>query len=395
MKKITLKAGREKSLRRHHPWVFSGSIAKVDGNPGMGETVSIYDSVGSFLAYGAYSPNSQIRVRVWSWEESEIIAPDFFRKRIKHAIRLRIGEINAFNAVRLIYAESDELPGLIVDRYDDVLIMQVLSAGVEYWRETMADLLMELTQAKYVYERSDMDVRQIEGLPSRTGPMRGGTPPEKVQIDENGIKFWVDICGGHKTGFYLDQRENRAKLQKLAKDKDFLDCFAYTGGFTLNALAGGASRVTAIDSSRDALELARMNISLNGLPIEKVEFLEADVFQQLRKFRDQNKKFDLIVLDPPKFAPTVSQVKKATRGYKDINLLALKLLHPGGVLVTFSCSGGVGVELFQKIVAGAALDAGISCQIIDHLKQSPDHPVALNFPEGAYLKGFVIRILNP
>jgi 23S rRNA (cytosine1962-C5)-methyltransferase len=237
-------------------------------------------------------------------------------------------------------------------------------------------------------------VREIEGLPGRTGSLRGGEPPEKIQIEENGLMFLVDVREGHKTGFYLDQRENRKKVRNLAAGKDILDCFAYTGGFTVNALAGGASSVTMIDSSAGVLDIARENVALNGFAGDEVEFLVADVFYQLRKFRDQNKKFDMIILDPPKFAPTAAQAQKAARGYKDINLLAFKLLRPGGVLVTFSCSGGVGVEFFQKIIAGAALDAGVSCQIIDHLKQSPDHPVALNFPEGAYLKGFIIRILE-
>jgi 23S rRNA (cytosine1962-C5)-methyltransferase len=307
---------------------------------------------------------------------------------------MRIGTLGDLSAIRLIHAESDGLPGLIVDRYEDVLVMQVLSAGVEYWRETIADLLIALTRTQYLYERSDVDVREIEGLPNRTGKMRGGEPPEKIQIEENGLMFWVDVRKGHKTGFYLDQRENRKKVRNLAAGKDILDCFAYTGGFTINALFGGASSVTAIDSSADALDIARENVALNGFAEDKVEFLVADVFYQLRKFRDQNKKFDMIILDPPKFAPTAAQAQKAARGYKDINLLAFKLLRPGGILVTFSCSGGVGADFFQKIIAGAALDAGVSCQIIDHLKQSPDHPVALNFPEGAYLKGFIIRILE-
>jgi 23S rRNA (cytosine1962-C5)-methyltransferase len=394
MKKVILKSGREKSLQRHHPWVFSGSIGAVDGNPAIGETVEICDLQGEFLAYGAYSPESQIRVRVWSWEKSAIIDPEFFRVQINRAINLRIATSGDLSAMRLIHAESDGLPGLIVDRYEDVLVMQVLSAGVEYWRETIADLLIELTYAKYIYERSDVDVREIEGLPGRTGSLRGGEPPEKIQIEENGLMFLVDVREGHKTGSYLDQRENRKKVRNLAAGKDILDCFAYTGGFTVNALAGGASSVTAIDSSADALDIARENVALNGFAGDEVEFLVADVFYQLRKFRDQNKKFDMIILDPPKFAPTAAQAQKAARGYKDINLLAFKLLRPGGVLVTFSCSGGVGVEFFQKIIAGAALDAGVSCQIIDHLKQSPDHPVALNFPEGAYLKGFIIRILE-
>jgi 23S rRNA (cytosine1962-C5)-methyltransferase len=295
------------------------------------------------------------------------------------------------SAVRLVYAESDGLPGLIVDRYGNTLVLQFLSAGAEFHRQTFVELLLELTQAEYVFERSDADVRKIEGLPLRIGPL-WGEAQEQLSISENNLRFAVDLATGHKTGFYLDQRENRKWVRAIADGKDVLDCFAYTGGFTVNALAGGAATVTSVDTSQDALDLARENVKLNLLPEERVEWVQADVFQQLRKFRDQARKFDLIVLDPPKFAPTTSQVKKAARGYKDINLLAFKLLRPGGFLFTFSCSGGVSADLFQKIVAGAALDAGISAHIVRHLEQSPDHPVALNFPEGAYLKGLILRV---
>jgi 23S rRNA (cytosine1962-C5)-methyltransferase len=270
--------------------------------------------------------------------------------------------------------------------------MQVLAVGAEKWRETIADLLMELTDAKYLYERSDVDVRRLEGLPERVGPVRGGEPPAVIQIDENELKFNVEVGGGHKTGFYLDQRANRETVRYLAAGQDVLDCFSYTGGFSVNALVGGAKSVAVVDSSAPALEIARHNIEMNALPLEKVEFIAADVFAQLRKFRDRRRDFDLIILDPPKFAPTVAQVKKASRAYKDINLLAFKLLRSGGKLVTFSCSGGITLALFQKIVADAALDAGVSAQVIDHLHQSSDHPIALNFPEGEYLKGLVIQV---
>jgi len=396
---VYLKSGREKSLLRYHPWVFSGAIAKVQGDPGMGETVEIRDSQGQFLAWGAFSPESQIRVRVWSWSPDDTISSEFFYTRLKQAIAYRqvvFSHSDSYSdgipsAVRLVYAESDGLPGLIVDQYRDGLVVQFLSAGVEFHRRTLVELLLELTHANFVYERSDLDVRELEGLPIQAG-LISGVLPEQMSITENNLDFVVDLVTGHKTGFYLDQRENRRWVRELADGKDVLDCFSFTGGFTVNVLAGGAATVTSVDTSAEALTLARTNVQRNGLRGDRVEWLPADVFQQLRKFRDQARSFDLIVLDPPKFAPTSSQVSKASRGYKDINLLALKLLRPGGFLVTFSCSGGVGADLFQKIVAGAALDAGVFTQIVRHLEQGPDHPVALNFPESAYLKGLVLKV---
>lgn len=366
----------------------------------MGETVEICDSRGGFLARGAYSPQSQIRARVWGWDVDEEVDVAFFRARLQEAIALRSdGRPMADDqdsvprlpsAVRLIHGESDQLPGLVVDRYGDTLVMQASSAGAERWRDTLADLLLELTGTARIYERSDVAVRKLEGLPERVGPIRGGEPPE-LEIEENGLKFGVDVRAGHKTGFYLDQRFNRARVRELAAGKEVLDCFSYTGGFALNALAGGASHVTALDVSVEALALAEANRVRNNLPAEKITWLEGDVFHVLRKFRDQAGNFDMIILDPPKFAPSAAQVKQASRGYKDINLLAFKLLRPGGTLVTFSCSGGISAELFQKIVAGAALDAGLHIRVLEQLYQSPDHPVALNFPEGAYLKGLICR----
>jgi len=384
---IFLKPGREKSVLRRHPWIFSGAVSRVDGSPGEGETVKLVNSRGQFLGWGAFSSKSQISVRIWSWVEDENIGEDFFRRRLQKAIAAR--QMN--NAMRLVHAESDGLPGLVVDRYNELLVVQYLSSGPERWRETLADLLVELTGIGQVFERSDVDVRALEGLPSRIGPVRGPEPPERISIRENGLDFWVDVRKGHKTGFYLDQRANRSRLRQLAVGRDVLDCFCYTGGFTLNAMAGGAKYVQAVDGSADALALARENLALNRLPLEKVEWVEGDVFQTLRGLRDRDRHFDLIILDPPKFAPTAAQAEGAARGYKDINLLAFKLLRPGGLLVTFSCSGGISEDLFQKIVAGAALDAGAEAQIIERLHQGADHPVALNFPEGAYLKGFIIR----
>jgi 23S rRNA (cytosine1962-C5)-methyltransferase len=387
---LRLKPGREKSLLRRHPWIFSGAVQRLDGEPVLGGTADVLSSSGQFLAWASYSPNSQIRARVWTFEEEPVDA-DFFRRRIRSALELRQTlKVEAqSNAYRLVYAESDGIPGLIIDRYGDVLVLQSLTAGSEFWKQTLADLLLEETGLSTIYERSDADVRELEGLEPQTGILRGDLASIIIPMSENGLKFNVNLQSGHKTGSYLDQRENRLRVRELAKDKDILDCFCYTGGFTVNALAGGATSVLSIDSSADALIVCSENIALNSLDASRQISLEADVFQALRKFRDENRSFDMVVLDPPKFAPTAAQAERAARGYKDINLLAFKLLRPGGVLVTFSCSGGIDADLFQKIVAGAALDADVEAQIVEHLSQGPDHPVSLHFPEGAYLKGLV------
>jgi 23S rRNA (cytosine1962-C5)-methyltransferase len=390
MPALILKAGREKSLLRRHPWVFSGAVEQVDGNPDSGETVDVLDAKGHFLARAAYSPSSQIRARVWTFDPLEQVNGDFFRHRIQRALaqRATLGLSTVGDACRLIHAESDQIPGLIVDRYGDILVIQSLTAGSEFWRETLADILLEETGASAIYERSDADVRELEGLAPKVGPLRGSCP-ERLTITEYGLRFIVDLAHGHKTGFYLDQRYNRQRVGQLAQGRDVLNCFCYTGGFTVHALAGGAKSVLSVDSSADALALGRENVALNNLPAEKAKWLEGDVFQLLRKFRDQARSFDMIILDPPKFAATAAQAEGAARGYKDINLLAFKLLRPGGILATFSCSGGIDAALFQKIVAGAALDAGVDATIVEYLAQGGDHPVSLHFPEGAYLKGLI------
>lgn len=387
---VILKPGREKSLLRRHPWIFSGAIQQADPDTAPGSTVDLLSSDGQFLARAAYSPHSQIRARAWTFED-EPVDKEYFRRRIRAAVeaRQRSNVEHQSNAYRLIYAESDYLPGLIVDRYGDVLVLQSLTAGSEYWKETFADLLLEETGLTTIYERSDADIRELEGLEPKVGLLRGTLSTSVFTITENNLQFKVDFIDGHKTGFYLDQRANRLRVRELAKDRDVLDCFCYTGGFTVNALAGGAKSVLSVDSSADALELCKQNITLNDLPLNRYTALEGDVFQVLRKFRDENRSFDIIILDPPKFAPTAAHADKATRAYKDINLLAFKLLRPNGTLVTFSCSGGVDSALFQKIVASAALDAGAEAQIISYLSQASDHPVSLHFPEGAYLKGLV------
>ncbi|MBI5428894.1 MAG: class I SAM-dependent rRNA methyltransferase [Nitrosomonadales bacterium] len=390
---ITLKAGREKSLLRRHPWIFSGAIEHVDGAPRSGDTLPVRDATGNFLGWAACNPDSQITARVWSWRESEDIDAGFFRNRITNALGMRreLQLAEHSSGMRLIHAESDGLPGLIVDQYGGVLVMQIGSAGPERWRETIADILYELCKPVCIYERSDSDSRGLEGLEERNGVLRG-TLPDNVEVIEHGLRFRVDVAAGQKTGFYLDQRDNRALTGAWAAGRDVLNCFCYTGGFSLYALRGGAKSILSIDSSQEALQLAQANVALNDLDVSRAEWLCADVFEALRKLRDQNRKFDLIVLDPPKFAPTAAFAEKASRAYKDINLLGFKLLRPGGLLCTYSCSGGIGEDLFQKIIAGAALDAGVDAQIVHYLHASADHPVLLSFPEGAYLKGLVLRV---
>jgi 23S rRNA (cytosine1962-C5)-methyltransferase len=389
---IVLKRGREKSLRRRHPWIFSGALEKVEGSPASGDTVEVRSADGQTLALAAWSPESQIRGRVWSFDASIRIDQEFMRARIERAVALRsaLPAARHTNAMRLVHGESDGLPGLVVDRYADVLVAQFLSAGAERWREPILDALAESTGCEAIYERSDAEVRTMEGLASRSGFARGNRDARRCPIIEYGLNFHVDVEAGQKTGFFLDQRENRQRVRSLAASREVLDCFAYTGGFSIAALAGGAKRVLALESSAPALEVARENLAANPLDAARLEFAQADVFAHLRQLRDRGSAFDLVVLDPPKFAPTAAQTHNAARAYKDINLLALKLLRPGGLLATFSCSGGVSAELFQSIVAGAAVDAGAEAKIIERFGAAADHPVALEFPEGEYLKGLLV-----
>ena len=389
-KHVVLKPGREKSLRHRHPWVFSGGVEKVEGDPGLGETVAIMAHDGAFLAWAAYCAPSQIRARVWSFDAADRIDEGFLRARLAAAVERRKSLGLSGNAMRLVHAESDGLPGLIADRYGDTIVVQILSAGAERWRSYWAPLLTEITGARNVYERSDVEVRTLEGLGLRTGALAGDAG-ERVRVEEEGVLYDVDIARGQKTGFYLDQRDNRALAARLAPGREVMNAFCYTGGFSLSALKAGASRVVSIDTSEEALAMARANVDINGLDASRAEWLAVDVFAQLRKFRDQARRFELIVLDPPKFAPTEKHVPNAARAYKDINLWAMKLLAPGGHLLTFSCSGAVSPDLFQKIVAGAAADARVELQILKRLGAALDHPVSIHFPEGEYLKGLWLQ----
>jgi 23S rRNA (cytosine1962-C5)-methyltransferase len=391
MHKLTLKPGREKSLKRRHPWIFSGAVSDLAVQPESGETVAVHASSGERLAYAAYSPHSQIRARVWTWNDETIDAA-FIRQRIAAAVARRAAlTVDRFgNSCRLVHAEADGLPGVVADRYGDAIVVQLLSAGADHWRNAIADALFAVDGTTCVWERSEGDARELEGLPQRAEVLRGVAPAGPLAIEEHGLRYALTLAGGQKTGFYLDQRDNRRLVRDIARGAEVLDCFCYTGGFALNAAAAGARSVLAVDSSGPALEAAREHARSNGH--EQIEWLEADVFQLLRRLRDHGRQFDVIVLDPPKFAPTASHAERAARAYKDINLFAFKLLRAGGRLMTYSCSGGVNADLFQKIVAGAALDAGVDARIEGWLHAAPDHPVALNVPESEYLKGLLCRV---
>ena len=390
MKSIRLVPGKERSLLRRHPWVFAGSVARGKADPG--ETVRVESSDGLFLAWGAYSPSSSIRVRAWSFDEAERIDAAFLQRRVQRAVALRQRLPIHSTGVRLVHGEADGLPGLVVDRYADTLSVQFSSAGAERWKETLVDALMAATGAARLYERSDANVRELEGLPAVTGWLRGSGDTQ-VQIAEHQWQLTLDVAHGHKTGFYLDQRDNRAAFARWVQQlglKDVLNCFCYTGGFTVAALAGGAQRVTSVDSSGPALEKVQAHVQLNGFDVATSTCLDADVNAYLRASLEADRRFDAIVLDPPKFAPTAAHAERAARAYKDINRLAFKLLSPGGLLLTFSCSGGISADLFHKIVAGAAADAPADGAILQRLEGACDHPTTMEFPEGEYLKGLAV-----
>ena len=397
MKVLRLRPGKERSLLRRHPWVFESAIAKGGGD--AGETVRIEAEDGRFLAWAAFSPHSKIRARAWSFDEQQRIDAALMASRVSSAVAARERFELPSEGVRLVHGEADGLPGLIVDRYGDTLVAQFLSAGAERWKPVLADALLAATGLAKLYERSDASGREREGLPPVSGWLRGSGPTE-LTIREHDWQLTLDIATGHKTGFYLDQRDSRRRFADLARHRRFrrvLNCFCYTGGFTVAALAGlkaaGAlegAELLSIDSSLPALERARAHVALNGFEGARTEFLDADVNASLRRFLDEGRSFDAIVLDPPKFAPTVAHAERAARAYKDLNRLALKLLEPGGVLLTFSCSGGIGADLFHKIVASAGIDAGVDGYISERLGAAPDHPMTIEFPEGEYLKGLLV-----
>ena len=397
MKSIRVRPGKERSLLRRHPWLFEGSVA--GGRADAGETVRVEDSTGRFLAWGAYSPESTIRVRAWSFDEAERIDAAFFARRVDAAVAMRARLAVASDGVRLVHGEADGLPGLIVDRYGETLSAQFLSAGAERWKAVIADALLSATGAARLYERSDTSARKREGLAPATGWLRPAAQRDhadactRITVREHGWRLALDVASGHKTGFYLDQRDNRAlfaeRVQRFGSQR-VLNCYCYTGGFSVAALAGGAAHVTAIDSSAPALAQAQENVALNGFDATRHEVVDADVNAQLRSYLEAGRRFDAIVLDPPKLAPTIAHAERAARAYKDINRLALMLLAPGGLLFTFSCSGGISADLFHKIVAGAGLDAGVDGFVHAHLGAAPDHPMTLTFPEGEYLKGLVV-----
>jgi 23S rRNA (cytosine1962-C5)-methyltransferase len=390
MKSVRLREGKERSLLRRHPWVFEGSIQK--GGADSGETVRVLAHDERFLAWGAYSARSSIRVRAWSFDEAQRIDAGFFEQRIEAALRLRARLPIASDGVRLVHGEADGLPGLIVDRYADLLSVQFLAAGVERWRDSIVEALSRASGVARVYERSDSGVRTLEGLAARTGWQRGEGATEAL-IREHDWTLALDVAAGHKTGFYLDQRDNRRFFAQWVRQlgcQRVLNCYCYTGGFSVAAFAGGARHVVSVDSSAPALERAKANVARNGFADRGADYVDADVNQTLRDRLKAGESFDAIVLDPPKFAPTAAHAERAARAYKDINRLALKLLAPGGVLFTFSCSGGVGAELFHKIVAGAGIDAGVNAAIVQRLEAACDHPTTIEFPEGEYLKGLVL-----
>lgn len=391
---IILQAEREKSLKRRHPWVFSKAVKAVKGTPNLGDTVDVFSADGKWLGRGAYSPDSQIRVRIWTFDENELVDAAFFKRRLARAWSLRqdLFDLSQTNGIRVVAAESDGLPGVTIDLYNDILVCQLLSAGAEKFRKELVAALIELFPNYSIYERSDVDVRKKEGLAPVTGWLHLPRESGEVVMLEHGHKISVDVIHGHKTGFYLDQRDSRKAAARYASNKTVLNCFSYTGTFALSCLKGGASHVTNVDMSELALQTAKRNLELNQLDVSKLTNEKHDVFKLLRNYKEQGQQFDMVILDPPKFADSKAQLMSAARGYKDINRVAMQIVKPGGLLLTFSCSGLMDEMLFQKIVADAALDANRDCLFIEKLSQSSDHPIASFYPEGHYLKGLVCKI---
>ncbi|QIY09935.1 23S rRNA (cytosine(1962)-C(5))-methyltransferase RlmI [Plesiomonas shigelloides] len=393
--RIILAKGREKSLLRRHPWIFSGAIERVEGKPLSGETLDVFEKGGNWLARAAWSADSQIRGRVWTFDRDEQIDQDFFVRRLQQAQQWRnvVAARDDLTGYRLIAGESDGLPGITIDRYDNFLVLQLLSSGAEFQRLNLMNALRECYPECNIYERSDVAVRKKEGLKQVTGLLHGEEPPKLLPIRENGVQILVDIKEGHKTGFYLDQRESRLAASRYVNGKKVLNCFCYTGAFGLFALKGNCKQVVNVDVSQPALDIARQNAELNGFDMSRAEFVRADVFKLLREYREQGEKFDVIIMDPPKFIENKGQLAGGCRGYKDINMLAMQLLNPGGTLLTYSCSGLMESGLFQKILADAALDAKREVQFVEQFTQAADHPVLSTYPEGLYLKGFACRVI--
>ncbi|WP_282806733.1 23S rRNA (cytosine(1962)-C(5))-methyltransferase RlmI [Hafnia alvei] len=394
--RLFLAKGREKSLLRRHPWVFSGAVTRVEGNAASGETIDVCDFQGKWLARAAFSPQSQIRARVWTFDEQEAVDRDFFINRLQTAQQWRtwLAERDDLTGYRLIAGESDGMPGITIDRFQNFIVLQLLSAGAEYQRANLLAALQHCYPECSIYDRSDVAVRKKEGLPLAQGLVLGDEPPALLPIREHGMQILVDIKEGHKTGFYLDQRDSRLAARRFSANAKVLNCFSYTGAFAVSALMGGCEHVISVDTSQAALDVARQNVELNQLDLSKAEFVRDDVFQLLRKYRDEGRKFDLIIMDPPKFVENKSQLAGACRGYKDINMLAMNLLNSGGILLSFSCSGLMPIELFQKILADAAIDAGRDVQFVEQYRQAADHPVIASYPEGLYLKGFACRVVG-
>lgn len=397
---IILKKGKERSLLRRHPWVYDTAVQKVVGRPGSGDTVAVKSHQGVFLGWAAYSPESTLRARVWSFREEDIINVEWLETRLRHAIEARRSLHGRTSAVRLVFGEADGLPGLIVDEYGPYLVTQFQSAGVERFRTEIGELLLKITGARGVYDRSDAATRRREGLAIRSEPLCGEVPPDVIEVVEDGVKYGVDVRIGHKTGFYVDQRESRLAAQRLAeafraeygRGLRALNCFSYTGGFSLALLKGGADEVISVDSSEEAIAMAQANLRRNDFDESKAKFVCEDVFAYLRTLREAGETFDLVILDPPKFASSHRHVDRASRAYKDINLNGLRLLKAGGHLFTFSCSGAIDVDLFQKIVAGAVFDAGVDAWAVNRFGAGEDHPLLMTCPEGEYLKGLHLLV---
>jgi len=395
MVEIKLKKGKEKAVLQRHPWVFSGAVDKIKGKADNGDVVKVLDNSGDFLAYGYFNDQSRVAVRLIEWNEETKIDEDWYEQKINQAVAARADLLKAedTNALRLIFSEADFLPGLIVDKYADFLSVQILSTGIEKAKDIIIDKLCKALNPTGIFDRSDATARTHEGITAENGLLWGEAPAEFIAVKENGITYHINIAEGQKSGFYCDQRDNRLLLAAYAKGKSVLDCFSYSGGFSLNAMQNGASEVTSVDSSALAIETLKQNIELNKFVKHKHTAIQSDVNKQLRAFKEEGKKFDIVVLDPPKYAPSRSALDRAARAYKDLNRLGMLLLEPGGLLATFSCSGAVDIETFKQIIAWAALDAGKEVQIIKQFSQPEDHPVRISFPEGEYLKGLLLRVL--